>query len=61
MRILFVEKRSVIPVQVNELVDLYNSRENEEWMVDHQTCLNGIPHIRSLLKESGNLKLLSSY
>ena len=30
-------------------------KENEDRMVDHQACLNGIPHVRSLPKEYGLL------
>ena len=31
-----------------------HSGENKDRMVDHQACLNGIPHVRSLPKESQN-------
>ena len=38
----------------NHKKTLCHSGENEDQMVDHQACLNGIPHVCSLLKESQN-------
>ena len=31
-------------------------KENEDRMLDHQACLNGIPHIRSLPERSGGIQ-----